>query len=171
MTKSSVSGSSSLPIQSIDQAQFRNVMGHFSTGVTVVTAIDLGAPVGFTCQSFTSISLDPPLVAVVPAKSSTSWPRIARVGVFAVNILSDSQETTCRSFARSGGDKFVGVKWRAGKSGAPILEGSLASAECEIWRIHDAGDHDLVTARVISVEAHPGRPLLYYRSQFARLGA
>ena len=108
-----------------DQARFREVLGHFATGITVVTAMEDGTPVGFSCQSFTSLSLDPPLVALAPAKSSTSWPRIAKAGAFAVNILSDRQEALCRDFAVSGGDKFRGVAWHLGQAGTPVLDGRI----------------------------------------------
>jgi 3-hydroxy-9,10-secoandrosta-1,3,5(10)-triene-9,17-dione monooxygenase reductase component len=149
-----------------DQAHFREVLGHFTTGVTVVTAMEEGQPVGFTCQSFTSLSLDPPMVALAPAKSSTSWPRIAKAGAFCVNILSDRQEALCRSFAVSGGDKFAGVPWHIGTAGTPVLDGSLAWIECELGIIHDAGDHELVTGRVLDLGVGEGGPLLFYRGGF-----
>ena len=151
---------------SFDEARFKEVLSHFSTGVTIVTAMEEQGPVGFTCQAFTSLSLDPPLVALAPAKSSTSWPRIAEAGSFCVNILSEAQEALCRSFAVSGGDKFAGVGWRAGTTGAPILAGSLAWVECELGIIHDAGDHELVTGRVLDIGLGEGRPLLFYRGGF-----
>jgi len=153
-------------VPDIDQARFREVLGHFATGVTVVTATEDGQPVGFTCQSFTSLSLDPAMVALAPAKSSTSWPRIARAGAFCVNVLSDRQEALCRSFAVPGGDKFAGVGWHVGPCGTPMLEGSLAWVECELEAIHDAGDHELVIGRVLGLGVGEGRPLIFYRSGF-----
>jgi len=152
----------------IDGGRFREVLGHFATGVTVVTAMEDGTPVGFTCQAFTSLSIDPPLVALAPAKSSTSWPRIARAGSFCVNILAEDQEAICRDFAVSGGDKFTGVGWRPGAGGAPILEGALAWVECEFVRAHDAGDHELVIGRVRDLGVEAGRPLVYFRGGFGR---
>ncbi len=152
--------------RTVDQARFKEVLGHFATGVTVVTATEEGKPVGFTCQAFTSLSLDPPMVALAPAKSSTSWPRIARAGAFCVNILGEHQEAIGRAFAVSGGDKFTGVAWHLGQSGAPVLDGSLAHVECELGIIHDAGDHELVTGRVLSIGVGEGRPLLFYRGGF-----
>jgi flavin reductase (DIM6/NTAB) family NADH-FMN oxidoreductase RutF len=149
-----------------DQARFREVLGHFATGVTVVTAMEDGEPVGFTCQSFTSLSMDPPMVALAPAKSSTSWPRIARAGAFCVNILSDRQEAVCRTFAVSGGDKFSGIAWHVGPSGTPVLEGSLAWVACKLEMVHDAGDHELVIGRVTALDVEDGRPLLFYRAGF-----
>lgn len=153
----------------IDEARFREVLGHFATGITVVTAMEDGTPVGFTCQAFTSLSLDPPMVALAPAKSSTSWPRIRKAGSFCVNVLGSHQEAVCRAFAVSGGDKFAGIGWRPGSTGAPVIEGALAVVECELGIIHDAGDHELVTGRVLSTEVGEGLPLLFYRGGFATL--
>jgi flavin reductase (DIM6/NTAB) family NADH-FMN oxidoreductase RutF len=152
----------------IDAGRFREVLGHFATGVTIVTADEDGEPVGFTCQAFTSLSIEPPLVALAPAKSSTSWPRIAKAGAFCVNILAEGQEAICRDFAVSGGDKFRGIGYRAGVSGAPILDGALAWVECRFVVSHDAGDHELVVGRVLDLGVQPGRPLLYYRGGFGR---
>lgn len=151
---------------SFDEARFREVLGHFPTGVTIVTAMADGAPVGFTCQTFTALSLDPPMVALAPAKSSTSWPRIARAGAFCVNILASEQEALCRNFAVSGGDKFAGVEWHHGPLGAPVLGDVLAWVECRLGEIHDAGDHELVTGSVVAMGVHSGRPLIFYRSGF-----
>lgn len=150
-----------------DDSRFREVLGHFATGVTIVTAMEDGSPVGFTCQSFTALSLSPPLVALAPAKSSTSWPRIARAGMFCVNILGSHQEAVCRAFAVSGGDKFAGVDWYPGSNGAPVIDRSLAVVECELETIHDAGDHELVTGRVQEMHLGRGSPLLFYRGGYA----
>ena len=150
-----------------DAARFREALGHFATGVTVVTAMEEGIPVGFTCQSFTSLSLEPPMVAIAPAKSSTSWPRMVKAGAFCVNILGSHQEALCRTFAVSGGDKFDGVAWHPGVAvGAPVLDDSLAWIECELVTIHDAGDHELVTGRVLDLGVGEGPPLLFYRGGF-----
>ena len=151
-----------------DEGRFREVLGHFVTGVTIVTAMEEGEPVGFTCQAFTSLSLDPPLVALAPGKSSTSWPRIAAAGAFCVNILADDQEALGRDFAVSGGDKFTGVGWHPGGNGAPVLEGALAWVECAFVRSYDAGDHELVVGRVQDMGVSRGRPLVYYRGGFGR---
>lgn len=149
----------------------KKVMGHFATGVTVVTAMEEAGPVGFTCQSFVSLSLDPPLVALAPAKSSTSWPRIREAGQFCVNILASTQTHVCQAFARSGGYKFEGIDWVQGLTGSPVLLGSLAWVECRLELAHDTGDHELVIGRVVGLGADEGEPLLYYRSQFATLSA
>uniref|UniRef100_A0AAU2VNI8 Flavin reductase family protein n=1 Tax=Streptomyces sp. NBC_00008 TaxID=2903610 RepID=A0AAU2VNI8_9ACTN len=156
--------------QTFDSGQFRSALGHFASGVTIVTAATTEGPVGFTCQSFTSLSLDPPLVALAPGKSSTSWPRIREAGFFCVNVLADTQEDTCLTFATSGADKFAGIDWAPGASGAPRLPGALAHIECELTGAYDAGDHELVIGRVLDIDTRPGRPLLFYRGAFNRLG-
>jgi 3-hydroxy-9,10-secoandrosta-1,3,5(10)-triene-9,17-dione monooxygenase reductase component len=155
----------------LDQARFREVLGHFATGVTIVTACEDGEPVGFSCQAFAALSLDPPMVILAPAKSSTSWPRIAEAGAFAVNILAEHQEAICLNFAVSGGDKFDGVAWTAGTTGAPLIKGSLATIECTLGAIYEGGDHELVTGRVVAMEVGSGSPLLFYRSGFGRFVA
>lgn len=152
-----------------DSARFRDVLGHFASGVTVVTAMEEGRPVGFTCQAFTSLSLDPPMVALAPAKTSTSWPRIARAGAFCVNVLGEEQEDVGRAFAVSGGDKFAGVAWHRGTIGTPVLDGCLAWVECELGSIHDAGDHELVTGTVRDLGVGTGGPLVFYRGTYGRL--
>jgi flavin reductase (DIM6/NTAB) family NADH-FMN oxidoreductase RutF len=154
-----------------DVARFKDVMGRFATGVTVVTAFDEGAPLGFTCQSFISLSLDPPFVALAPAKSSTSWPLIADAGAFCVNVLGAQQAEIGRTFAHSGGDKFVGVDWRHGKSGAPVLDGVIAWIDCKLELVHDAGDHELVVGRVVDLGANDGAPLIFYRKTYTSIAA
>jgi flavin reductase (DIM6/NTAB) family NADH-FMN oxidoreductase RutF len=152
----------------LDQARFREVLGHFATGVTIVTALEGGQPVGFSCQSFAALSLDPPMVVLAPARSSTSWPRIRAAGSFCVNILGEHQEAVCRAFAISGGDKFSGVGWRPGITGAPVIDGSLAVVECELGEIFEGGDHEIVTGRVVALDVGDGGPLLFYRGGFGR---
>jgi 3-hydroxy-9,10-secoandrosta-1,3,5(10)-triene-9,17-dione monooxygenase reductase component len=151
-----------------DQARFREVLGHFATGVTIVTAMEDEGPVGFTCQAFSALSLDPPMVVLAPSKDSTSWPKIAKAGSFCVNILESKQEALCRAFSVSGADKFEGVGWSPAASGAPVLDGCLAWIDCELELTHDAGDHELVLGRVHDLGVEEGTPLLYYRSGFGR---
>jgi flavin reductase (DIM6/NTAB) family NADH-FMN oxidoreductase RutF len=152
----------------LDQARFREVLGHFATGITIVTALEEGVPVGFSCQSFAALSLDPPMVVLAPARTSTSWPRIRAAGSFCVNILGEHQEAVCRAFAISGGDKFSGVGWRPGLTGAPVIDNSLAVVECELGDIFDGGDHEIVIGRVVALEVGEGGPLLFYRGGFGR---
>lgn len=161
-----------VPPGAVETDTFKEAMGRFATGVTIVTALEEGIPVGFTCQSFVSLSLDPPLVALAPAKSSTSWPRIARAGSFCVNVLADHQAALSRTFAVAGADKFDGVAWNAAAvGGAPVIDGCLAWVDCRVELIHDAGDHELVVGRVIDLGVGPGSPLLFYRSSLATLVA
>jgi 3-hydroxy-9,10-secoandrosta-1,3,5(10)-triene-9,17-dione monooxygenase reductase component len=153
----------------LDQARFREVLGHFATGITIVTALEEGIPVGFSCQSFAALSLDPPMVVLAPARSSTSWPRIAKAGAFCVNILGEDQEAVCRAFAVSGGNKFDGIGWFPGPvTGSPVIDGSLAVVECELGQIFEGGDHEIVTGLVVALEVGDGQPLLFYRGGFGR---
>lgn len=138
--------------------EVKMVMSHFATGITIVTAIGDSSPIGFTCQSFTSLSLNPPLIALAPAKSSISWPKIARSGTFCVNILAMGQQDVCRAFAVSGGDKFERVAWRPASRGAPVIDGALAWVECALELVHDAGDHELVVGRVLALGHGDGYP-------------
>lgn len=150
--------------------RFKQAMGTFATGVTIVSGIEDGLPVGFTCQSFMSLSVDPPFVAVAPARTSTSWPRIAAAGSFCVNVLADHQSELGQRFAVSGSDKFEGVAWHAAPAtGSPVIEGSLAWVDCRLELVHDAGDHELIIGRVLDlgVGAGDGSPLLFFRSKFA----
>jgi 3-hydroxy-9,10-secoandrosta-1,3,5(10)-triene-9,17-dione monooxygenase reductase component len=156
-------------VTGLDQARFREVLGHFATGITIVTALEEGVPVGFSCQSFAALSLDPPMVVLAPARSSTSWPRIARAGAFCVNILGEDQEAVCRAFAVSGGNKFDGIGWFPGPvTGSPVIDGSLAVVECELGQIFEGGDHEIVTGLVVALEVGDGQPLLFYRGGFGR---
>jgi 3-hydroxy-9,10-secoandrosta-1,3,5(10)-triene-9,17-dione monooxygenase reductase component len=149
-----------------DSARFRQVLGHFPTGVTVVTADPGDGPVGLTIGSFTSVSLDPPLVGFLPGKASTSWPAIERSGHFCVNVLADDQGDLCWRFARETDDKFAGVGWHAGGTGAPILDGVLAWIDCTIEHVHDGGDHWFVVGRVVALDAaREAGPLLFFRGK------
>jgi 3-hydroxy-9,10-secoandrosta-1,3,5(10)-triene-9,17-dione monooxygenase reductase component len=150
----------------VEQGEFRAVVGHFASGVVLVTGIHEGDPAGFACQSFFSLSLEPPLVAIASGKSSTSWPKVSSSGSICINIMSADQEALARTFSQSGTDKFAGVGWISGTDGAPRLQGALAWLDCLIQEIHDAGDHWLVTAQVKELESRPGEPLLFYRGGF-----
>ena len=117
------------------------MLGHFPTGVVVITAIHDGTPAGLAVGSFASVSLDPPLVAFFPGRSSTSWPQIEQAGYFCVNILGENQEDICRIFASRGSDKFATIGWKRGRTGAPILNDVVGWIECAIERVDEAGDH------------------------------
>lgn len=156
---------------SADPAVFRHVLGHFASGVTVVTGMDGGEPVGLTCQAFASLSLDPPLVVLAPARTSTSWPRIEKTGRFCVNVLAEGDASTARRFAKSGGRKFAGVAWQRSHAGSPVLEGVLAYVDCALEALHEGGDHVLVVGRVLDLGAPAGTargPLVFYRGRFGR---
>jgi flavin reductase (DIM6/NTAB) family NADH-FMN oxidoreductase RutF len=155
----------------IDPAHFRHVLGHFPSGVTIVTAALEGELAGMTCQSFFSLSLDPPLVAFSPSKTSTSYPKIRQAGAFCINILAHDQEALCLGFSRSGADKWLDVGWRSGATGAPILEGVQAWIDCKLEAEYPAGDHYLTLGRVIDLQVSETRPLLYYKGGFGRLHA
>ncbi len=157
----------------IDAQTFRKVLGHFPTGVAVITAVDrAGAPVGMAVGSFTSVSLEPPLVAFLPDKTSTSFPRIREAGSFCVNILADDQESVCRAFATKGADKFAGISWRPAPSGAPLLGGALGWIDCDIDTIHDAGDHYIVIGRVNHLQAvTASSPLLFFKGGYGKLSS
>lgn len=157
----------------VDPAEFRRIMGEFASGVTVVTAAEPDAgPAGFACQSFASLSLDPPLVAFMVARTSTTWPRIARAGSFCVNVLGADQGELCRGFAVSGADKFAGVDYdEAPVSGAPRLDGAAAWIDCAIHAVHTGGDHLIVVGRVAALGSEGGgaEPLVFHRGAFAAL--
>jgi flavin reductase (DIM6/NTAB) family NADH-FMN oxidoreductase RutF len=152
-----------------DSARYRQVLGHFPTGVTVITAAGDGGPVGLAVGSFSSVSLDPPLVAFFPDKASSSWPKIEATGSFCVNILGEDQEEVCRRFASKGEDKFAGLGWEPATSGSPLLQGVLAWIDCDIESVTEAGDHYCVLGRVLhlDIEREHG-PLVFFRGGYGR---
>lgn len=153
--------------------RFRDVLGGFASGITVVTAIHDGEPVGMTCQSFSSVSLDPPLVLFIPATTSRAWPMIERAGRFCVNFLAADQAALSDQMAGRGGDKYAGVEWTpAPVTGSPLLAGTVGYVDCELHRVHASGDHYLVLGRVVDlgdeaeVGASAARPLLFFRGAY-----
>lgn len=145
----------------------REVLGRFCSGITVITAVTDNGPVGFTCQSFASLSLDPPLVSFNPARGATTWPLIREAGSFCINILSAKQENISNAFARSGTDRFSGVPWSPAPSGAPILDGGIAWVDCALWAEYDGGDHTMVAALVHALDAGSDEdPLLFYQGGY-----
>jgi flavin reductase (DIM6/NTAB) family NADH-FMN oxidoreductase RutF len=155
----------------IDSARFRQVLGYFPTGVTVVTGAHDGEPLGLAVGSFCSASLDPPLISFFPDKGSSSWPRIERSGGFCVNVLGEEQEDVSRRFATRGVDKFGGLGWRPAASGSPILDGVIAWMDCQVHQVLDAGDHHCVLGLVHELEVgHDSGPLVFFRGGYHRLG-
>ncbi|MFE6864027.1 3-hydroxy-9,10-secoandrosta-1,3,5(10)-triene-9,17-dione monooxygenase reductase subunit [Nocardia sp. NPDC057668] len=156
----------------IDPRQFRNVLGQFCTGITVITTFgEDGAPIGFACQSFAALSLEPPLVLFCPTKGSKSWAAIEASGKFCVNILAEEQQPVCARFGSREPDKFAGVGWRTSELELPVLDDALATIECVVDRVVDGGDHYIVIGRVraLSESTDSGRPLLFYRGQYTAI--
>jgi flavin reductase (DIM6/NTAB) family NADH-FMN oxidoreductase RutF len=164
-----MSGSPDVP-RIVDPQVLREVLGHFASGVTVVTALTADGPAGFTCQSFSSLSLDPPLVAFAPARTSRTWPAVRAIGRFCVNVLAEGQDDVSQNFARSGADKFDGVRWSPSAHGSPVLDDVVAWIDGELWAEYDGGDHSIVVARVLDLGADPDRrPLLFHRGTYGLL--
>ena len=152
-----------------DSAKYRQVLGHFPTGVTVVTARSSDGPVGMAVGSFASVSLEPPLVAFFAGLSSASWPQIEEAGAFCVNVLAADQEDLSRRFASKDDDKFTGIGWEPAVSGSPLLQGVLAWIDCDIESVTPAGDHVCVMGRVRDLDVvHDGAPLLFFRGGYGR---
>jgi flavin reductase (DIM6/NTAB) family NADH-FMN oxidoreductase RutF len=154
----------------ISPDDFRHVLSHFATGVTIVTTCDAEQrPTGLTASAFSSVSLDPPLVLICVDHKSQSFPHLRERGRFAINILHHEHETLSRRFASSRLDKFDGVAFRMGELGVPLIEQALASLECRTVSAHVEGDHTIFVGRVESVHVGEGEPLLYYRGRYHRL--
>src|SRR5258706_15341484 len=147
----------------IDEYRFRQVMGHFASGVTVVTTMHNGQLYGMTVSSFASLSLKPPLVLICIEKHLGTHAAIATAGQFAVNILEQRQEHLSRRFATREDDKFTGVAWHSSPNGLPLIEGTLAVIECQLRDTFPGGDHTIFVGEVIGAEIGHGAPLLYYR--------
>ncbi|MFJ9900909.1 flavin reductase family protein [Streptomyces sp. NPDC091280] len=151
----------------LDASEFRRVLGHLPTGVTVVTAYAAdGTLAGMAANSLTSVSLDPPLILICPAKTSTTWPAMREAGTFCVNVMASHHEPLCRTFARRGTDRFADVAWHSRSTG-PGLDEALAWLECEIVEEYEAGDHTIVLATVTAIEAATtGGPLVFFKGQY-----
>ena len=155
--------------------QFRDVLGLFCSGVTVVTSVSEGKPVGMTCQSFSSVSLEPPLVMFSPAKTSRAWPLMRRAGYFCVNILAADQAQLSDGMATKGEDKFDGVTWSTAATGAPVIEGVLGYIDCTVHQVVEAGDHYLVVGEVKELafgDRNEGSvkvdPLLFFQGRYTQ---
>lgn len=153
-----------------DSARFRQVLGHFPTGVTVVAAMHEGAPVGMAIGSFFSVSLEPPLVGFCVGSSSSTWPKLRDAGQFCVSVLGGDQEEISRRFASKEADKFAGLAWDRSPLGSPRLGGALAWIDCRTADVHAGGDHEIVVGAVhdLAVEGE-GHPLLFFRGGYSQL--
>lgn len=148
----------------VETSYYRRILGHFATGVTVITSIDHGQPIGFTVTSFSSVSLEPALISFCAGNSLTTWPRIEEAGIFCVNILSDKQKEVYGVFSREGGAHFQATEYHQSASGVPILANVLVWIECSVVAIYSAGDHVIVLGRVHDMEAvKEGKPLILYK--------
>lgn len=156
---------------SLEAAEYRRIMGHFVTGVTVVCARDpeTGRPRGLTANAITSVSLDPPLVLVCIERNADSHDAIAESEAFAISILRSEDERLSRRFATYGvKEKFDGVAYREEVTGSPVLEKALGWLDCEVYAAYDGGDHTIFVGRVLAGDADAGVPLLYYRGGYGR---
>lgn len=148
-------------------AAMRRAMGCFATGVTVVTGLDGEEPVGFACQSFASVSLEPPLVLFCADHRGRAWPRIRGAGRFTVNVLAEQQVDLCNRFGSSRGQKYDGLDWELSQWDTPSLPGVLMRVHAEVHQVHVAGDHDVVIGRVLELETpQEDSPMLFFRGRF-----
>ena len=158
--------------EAFDPRAFRNALGHYASGITIITSEVDGVPIGLTCQSFYSVSLEPPLVSFSVATSSTTYPLIRETGKFAVNVLSNSQTPVSTQFSRSGTDKWAGIDWVPSAGGNPLIHDTLMWLDCTIEEEVRAGDHEIVIGRVHSMspaEWHTGEPLLFFKGKYRQL--
>jgi 3-hydroxy-9,10-secoandrosta-1,3,5(10)-triene-9,17-dione monooxygenase reductase component len=147
--------------------RLRTILGHFATGLTVITAATKDGPAGFTCQSFSSLSLEPALVTFSPARTSRTWPLLRETGRFTINILPAEHQHLAGKFARSGTDKFAGVDHAPSPLGNPVLDQALAWVDCELHAEYDGGDHTIVVAAVRALSARTdAEPLLFFKGDY-----
>ncbi|GII78220.1 hypothetical protein Sru01_32020 [Sphaerisporangium rufum] len=161
------------PPVEIEPRHFKNVLGRYATGIVAITAIDPadGAPRALVANSFTSVSLDPPLVSFCVSRTSRTWPRLRAAGRLCVNVLAEHQEHVSRALASRAEDRFAGIRWRPSPGGHPLIEDAIAWIDCAVRDEHPAGDHVIVVARVLALEAHADHgPLVYFRGSYGRLG-
>ena len=158
--------------EAIDSREFRRILGHYPTGVCAVTALADGEPIGMIVGSFTSVSLEPPLVAFLPDRSSTTWPRIMTVGSFCVNVLNERQQSVCSAISSKAANKFDAVSYRLSERGVPIIEGVVAWIECDLYAVHEAGDHFIAIGLVKGMAVdRPEAPLVFHRGSYGSISA
>ena len=155
-----------------DPRAFRDTLGHYASGITIISGIDKDGPIGFTCQSFYSVSTEPPLVSFSVMTNSTTYPRLREAGKFVVNVLAHDQHTVSNQFARKGTDKWAGIEWSPTATGNPVIADTLMWLDCDIWAEHEAGDHYIVIGRVNEMSPaswHKEEPLLYFKGMYRHL--
>ncbi|WP_087874148.1 flavin reductase family protein [Arthrobacter globiformis] len=155
-----------------DPRVFRDTLGHYASGITIISGIGEGGAIGFTCQSFYSVSTEPPLVSFSVMTNSTTYPRLRETGKFAVNVLAHDQDTVSNQFARKGTDKWAGINWSRTNAGNPVIADTLMWLDCDIWAEHEAGDHYIVIGRVNEMSPatwHKEEPLLYFKGRYRHL--
>lgn len=157
-------------MSALDSREFRRILGHYPTGVCVITALSGSEPVGMVVGSFTSVSLDPALVAFLPDRKSTTWPRIEAAGHFCVNILAERQQAVCQAFSSRTADRFDTVPYRLSESGLPIIDGVVAWVDCQLHAVHEAGDHYIAIGlvRALAVE-RPDPALVFVRGGYGTI--
>lgn len=164
-----------MKISAIDPRAFRDALGHYASGITIITGMEDGAPVGFTCQSFYSVSLEPPLISFCVARTSESWPKIRPSGRFVVNLLSWDQQPLSNAFARKAVDRWQSVAWSPSEGGNPVIDDALLWLDCTTYAEHEAGDHHIVVGEVRSFGYGAARetksPLLYFQGSYCQLVA
>jgi flavin reductase (DIM6/NTAB) family NADH-FMN oxidoreductase RutF len=152
----------------IEAAAFREVLGYYPTGVSAITAMgEDGNPIGLVVGTFSSVSLDPPLVGFLPDKNSSTWPKIERAGKFCVNVLASDQVDVCKQLAGKAPNKFAEVEYTVSDHHLPVVIGALATIECQLHSVTDAGDHFFVLGRVLRLEAtRDADPMLFFRGRY-----
>jgi 3-hydroxy-9,10-secoandrosta-1,3,5(10)-triene-9,17-dione monooxygenase reductase component len=153
-------------VTALDTARFKEALGHYATGVVVVTATTPEGLAGFTCQTFGSLSLEPMLVSFAATTRGASWGQVQRGTAVGISVLAADQEALARCFGQSGADKFAGVSYELGPLSSPLLDGAIAHLEGAIVSVATHGDHDIAVVAVTHVATHPGEPLIYYRGGF-----
>ena len=153
----------------LDVAHFKEVLGHYATGLVIVTGTSGEGPAGFTCQTFGSLSLEPILVTFAAGSDGHSWSQVRRSDFVGINILGVDQEPLARRFATSGLDKFDGIPWEKAPQESPLLDGAIAHLEGRITAVSTHGDHDVAVVDVTYAHARSGHPLIYFRGGFGEL--
>ena len=157
-------------METLDPREFRRILGHYPTGVCVVTALSPAGPVGMVVGSFTSVSLQPPLVAFLPDRKSNTWPKIEAAGHFCVNVLAQSQRKVCEALASKADNKFDAIPYRLSGSGLPLIEDVVAWIDCQLFAVHEAGDHYIAIGRVLALDVErPEPPLVFLRGGYGSI--